>query len=366
MYWFKRLVLLSCGFIVTTFSYISLGVIALFALGRGLSMIQNIEKYTFLSDIIKGQKLVEQPVTGLLHANFPMVFSGVDAAPWIYLTVVILLWLTLEFERDRVCQMKSALAKDWDEVTQLKTQEREEKRAAAEEAAMQRARLRAAKIEAAALAKAQKKALKTAQKTEPEPPNSSKREELLEIYAQTKKTLEDSKKNLSFLAIDVVNSTGMKKGEDSALAERDFRQYKKLVEKAINDNSGLKASWTPDGVMICFATVQSAVQAAQQVIKSLDHFNAKIKSIKADFKVRAGINAGKVLFDDTVRMEEMSDRNIDIAGHMQKYAGANNIFIGRHAIEGMRTSCGFTPASQEVDGCEVYVWRPDAETAASN
>ena len=188
---------------------------------------------------------------------------------------------------------------------------------------------------------------------------ASQREQLLELYAQTKKTLEEQKKNLSFLAVDVVNSTGMKQGEDPALAERDFRQYRKLVERVIADHKGLKAAWTPDGVMICFASVQNAVQAAQDLIRGLDRFNREIKTIKADFKVRCGINAGRVLFDDSVRMEEMSDRNIDIAGHMQKYADPNTIYIGAHAIEGMRAQLGFAPANKQVDGCEVYEWRSD-------
>lgn len=187
----------------------------------------------------------------------------------------------------------------------------------------------------------------------------SEREKLLEIYAQTKKTLEEQKKNLSFLAIDVVNSTGMKVGEDAALAERDFRQYKKLVERVITAHKGLKAAWTPDGVMICFASVQNAVGAAQDLIRALEHFNRNVKTIKTDFKVRCGINAGKVMFDDSVRMEEMADRNIDIAGHMQKYAEPNTIYIGAHAIEGMRSEFGFSPAQKQVDGCDVYEWRGD-------
>ncbi|MDE2290780.1 MAG: adenylate/guanylate cyclase domain-containing protein, partial [Elusimicrobia bacterium] len=185
-------------------------------------------------------------------------------------------------------------------------------------------------------------------------------DELLELMAQAKKQLESQKKSLSFLAIDVVNSTGMKVGEDPAIATRDFKLYRKLVEKAIADNNGLKAAWTPDGVMICFPTAAAAVSAAKQVIKDLEHFNAHVKAMHHPFKVRCGINTGTVLFDDTVPMEEMSDRSIDIAGHMQKYADANAIFIGKHVIEEMRTATDFQPASREVDGCEVYAWRAEA------
>jgi class 3 adenylate cyclase len=195
------------------------------------------------------------------------------------------------------------------------------------------------------------------------PAVESERERLLELYAQTKKSLEESKKNLSFLAIDVVNSTGMKLGEDPALAERDFRQYKKLVDRIITAHKGLKAAWTPDGVMICFASVQNAVQAAQELIRGLDHFNRTVKTIKADFQVRCGINAGSVMFDDTVRMEEMTDRHIDIAGHMQKYADPNTIYVGAHAIESIRAQFDFHNAEKKVDGHDVYAWRDDTAGA---
>jgi class 3 adenylate cyclase/uncharacterized protein YggT (Ycf19 family) len=191
----------------------------------------------------------------------------------------------------------------------------------------------------------------------------NKREELLELMAKAKRSLEEQKKDLSFLAIDVVDSTGMKVGEDPAIAGRDFTQYRKLVEKAIEDNNGLKASWTPDGVMICFGSVEGAVNAAKQVINDLIPFNASVKAMQRDFQVRCGINAGRVLFDDTVPMEEMTDRTIDIAGHMQKYAAPNTIFIGKQVIEGMRGNDEFRPHSEQVDGVDVLVWGSPAGEA---
>jgi class 3 adenylate cyclase len=182
------------------------------------------------------------------------------------------------------------------------------------------------------------------------------REELLKIFAETKKKLDKMGRDLSFLSIDVVDSTGMKQGEEKALIEYTFREYKKFVEEKLSSHGALKSAWTPDGVMICFPTVDAAVRTARDIIKGLDAFNEHVKSIKQDIKVRCGINSGYVYFDESVPMEEMSDRVIDIAGHMQKYASPNNIFIAKPAIEPTYESEGFTPASKIVDGYEVYVW----------
>ena len=82
------------------------------------------------------------------------------------------------------------------------------------------------------------------------------------------------------------------------------------------------------------------------------------------FRVRCEINAGRVQYDATMRMEEMSDNVIDVAGHMQKYAGPDTIFVATDLVRG-RKYRDFTPADKEVDGFAVSVWRgPSADPTA--
>jgi class 3 adenylate cyclase len=186
--------------------------------------------------------------------------------------------------------------------------------------------------------------------------SGTQREQVLEVYAQAKRILDGQKRTLSFLAVDVVNSTGMKQGEDPVLAERDFRQYRKLVETVIASHGFLKAAWTPDGVMICFPATTAAVAAAQDLLRGLRKFNAGTKSIKADFKVRCGINSGEVLYDAAVKMEEMSDGAIDLAGHMQKYAQPDTIYAARSLVAALGEGSGFRAIDAKVDGLEVSAW----------
>ena len=190
------------------------------------------------------------------------------------------------------------------------------------------------------------------------------RTELLEIYAETKKSLDLQKTHMAFLSIDIVDSTGMKVGEDKGIAEHDFRQYKHMVEKVLRANKALKETWTPDGVMICFAATADAIRAAQGVILGLEPFNAGVKAIKRDFAIRAGINAGEVFADDSTPMEEMTDRVIDIAGHMQKHGIVDGICISGPAILPLLKEFPFTDAARVVDGCAVYEWRRGPRAAA--
>jgi class 3 adenylate cyclase len=338
--------------------------IAFYILAFGLSYIKNAETHPVVGKVIEIRSLSEQPLVGFLKQNIPKV-RGRDASRIVFLLLILAIWFIVDTRAARLQLRKDELKhEEW--VTEQKKVRAHPKKSARLEAEPTEVSFASAEPVEFSGQEGKLEDRRPPETPEPEVPakpaksiEQLDREKLLEIYARTKRSLETQMQNLSFLAIDIVDSTGMKKGEDAALAERDFRQYKKLVQKAIDDNNGLKAAWTPDGVMICFETVENAVQAAKQVIGDLDHFNSHVKSIKRDFQVRAGINAGRVLFDDTVPMEEISDREIDIAGHMQKYADVNTIYVGENAIESMRSGAEFKPADRVIDGREVYYWKKE-------
>lgn len=183
------------------------------------------------------------------------------------------------------------------------------------------------------------------------------RQELLKVFAETKKKLDTFGREVAFLAVDVVGSANMKAGEDPSAVQYDFEEYRKLVERIFRARGVLKSAWTPDGVMSCFAHVEDACQAGKDVIKSLKHFNRDVKVSKADFAVRCGVNAGLVYFDDATPLETISDRVIDVAGHMQKHAEPNTVLVARKIIEPLRQLEEFTHTTQVVDGYEASVWR---------
>jgi class 3 adenylate cyclase len=184
------------------------------------------------------------------------------------------------------------------------------------------------------------------------------RAELLRAFAEAKKRLDALGREVAFLSIDVVGSTAMKKSEESAAVQYDFSEYRKMVEDVFKDHGILKSTWTPDGVMGCFPGIDEAIQAGKDVILRLDSFNEHVKLMKEDFAVRCGVNAGYVHFDEATPLEAMSDRVIDIAGHMQKYAEPNTVAVARKVIEPLRDPEGFEPTATVVDGYEVSRWTP--------
>lgn len=191
-------------------------------------------------------------------------------------------------------------------------------------------------------------------------------QELLKVFAETKRKLDAMGRDLAFLSVDVVGSTQMKVHEEPAAIQHDFLEYRKLVEQVFARSRMLKAAWTPDGVMACFPNVNDAVQAGQDIIRELMVFNTSVKLMRTDFAVRCGVNAGFVYFDEATPMETMSDRVIDVAGHMQKYADPNTVAVAQKIVEPLSDAAGFIPAHRVVDGYEVYSWRPAAVERAAN
>ncbi len=183
------------------------------------------------------------------------------------------------------------------------------------------------------------------------------REQLLKEFVETKKKLDEMGRDLAFLSIDVVDSTGMKQGEERASIEHDFKEYRRFVERSLIAHGCLKSTWTPDGVMCAFTSVDAAVRAAREVIAGLAQFNKSVKTMRRDFIVRCGVNSGFVYFDPSMPLEDLSDRVIDITAHIQKKARPNTVCVAKPAIEPLNERSGFEPAGMMVDGYEVYEWR---------
>ena len=300
--------------------------ILLFFTATGLANFKDVHEYRAFARVLAFQTAVERPAAELVKRLVPTNFKGTDISRWLFVYSVY----------------KGAMALG-------------RGAAALEEAGAYALRRREAAEPGAGELAALAASLKAIARDE-----TLDRRMVLQIYAEAKKTLESQKRHLAFLSIDIVNSTGMKVGETRETAERDFILYKKLVERALKTHRALKSTWTPDGVMICFGAVDGAVGAGVDIVRALKDFNRNVKSMKHDFALRIGINAGEVSYDETLPMEEMTDRVIDIAGHMQKHGTIDAVCITKAAIEPFLDRFEFKPAGRVVDGCEVYEWREDS------
>lgn len=169
-------------------------------------------------------------------------------------------------------------------------------------------------------------------------------------------------KTCAFVSIDVVGSTKMKLGEQATPIAATFQAYDELVRRAFAGYGVWKSTWTPDGVMACFLDRELALRAAQHILNSLERFNAEENQLLTPFKIRCGMNEGDVAIFEDSALEKVSDHAIDIAGHMQKYAGEDELLISDVLYRKLKSPADFVPTGKEVDDFPTYAWTPQRST----
>ncbi|MBI3933947.1 MAG: protein kinase [Acidobacteria bacterium] len=183
------------------------------------------------------------------------------------------------------------------------------------------------------------------------------REALLRKYRDIEKALKWSvKRRCTFLSIDVVGSTGMKQGKTQTDIAASFQAYEEMLRKLFDKFGAWKQAWTPDGVMLCFLQRDMAVGAAIRTLQSLKNFNATENRLGVPFKVRCGLNEGEVAIYDDSKLEKVADHVIDVAGHMQKHADENTVWLSEQVYNDLSKKTGFRFTKHVVDGYKVYEW----------
>jgi class 3 adenylate cyclase/predicted Ser/Thr protein kinase len=190
------------------------------------------------------------------------------------------------------------------------------------------------------------------------PPESEHaREELLKRYREIEEALKSSRrKECTFLAVDLVESTQMKADAGDTEITVSFRAYEDMIKKVFRQYGAWKQAWTPDGVMVCFLQRELAVGAAQRILQNLDPLNATSNRLRTPFRARSGIHEGEVPIYEDTNLERLADRVIDIAGHMQKNANPNTLWVSEHVYEQLQDKSGFFALDKVVDGHKVYGW----------
>lgn len=143
-------------------------------------------------------------------------------------------------------------------------------------------------------------------------------------------------KTSSFVSIDVVDSTAMKMGETEEDVIFSFLAYQKLVEDVMRAHGGQVVSITGDGVMSQYALSQEAVESAIDLLNRMPQFNKATQLLKNPFRVRVGVNTGKVYVDaseQSATLQILPSSAIDLAGYLQKYAPVNTAWISQFAYE---------------------------------
>lgn len=314
------------NFFFGTIRYIMICLILLSFFGIAVPYIQNLRSYSYLQPIVSFEKAINSTIKNVI----PTQIAHFDASRIITIIAIIILMEILASLSNRISYRihRKMMAK---EITHLQHSFSPQ---AKETILMIENQMELVKLS-----------------------HGKDRKKLLKEFAHIKRELEKHGRDMAFLAVDVVDSTGLKHGEDSTCVQHDFHEYQDYVQAKFKEHGYITATWTPDGVMACFNTIQDAVLTGQSIISGLQYFNTHVKLIKKDFQVRCGVNGGFVYYDGTIPLENFSDRTIDIAGHMQKHAEPNTLLIAKQIIEPVLSREHFKPSERIVDGLEVFEWK---------
>jgi class 3 adenylate cyclase len=192
------------------------------------------------------------------------------------------------------------------------------------------------------------------------------REQLLKRYREIEGKLKSAKrKRCSFLSIDIVGSTQMKVGERETEISATFQAYEEMLKKIFKQYGAWKDAWTPDGVMVCFLQADLAVAAGVRILQRLKKFNEHDNKLRTPFRVRCGINEGEVQIFEDSKLEKVADRVIDVAGHMQKEANSNAIWLSEEVFNILADKSDFRETEKVVDGLKVFEWSLEAPPPAA-
>lgn len=173
----------------------------------------------------------------------------------------------------------------------------------------------------------------------------------------------------AFLSVAVVNALEMKQDANPEKVARSFDAYEAMLEEIFRLTGAWKKAWTTDGVMVCYLETGHALEAAQRVLEGLENFNANLNELPQPFCASCGLNEGDVAIFEDSKLQKVADRVIDVAGHMQKHARPNTLWLSSEVYDRLEKKSGFCSAAAQVDGFKVFEWRvpervPSARTAA--
>jgi class 3 adenylate cyclase len=196
---------------------------------------------------------------------------------------------------------------------------------------------------------------------------SGDRLSMLREYAEAKKMLFQEKRRLAFASIGLVGASQLKAGEDKLVVEHAFSEYRKFLERALNENKVWKFSWSAETVTAVFESPDQAMDAAKYILANMAWFNDGIHQLRTPFRVRCGINCGEVIFPDSKRVEEINDETLDLANALQEAASENVVWLTRDTLSLLRDQNGFRAMTmQQVSGHPVLEWQQTRAAGAAD
>lgn len=184
---------------------------------------------------------------------------------------------------------------------------------------------------------------------------------LLRQLMELQEELKEGERRITFLSVDVVGSTEIKRRSESLSAEHTFFEYVNYVQEVGESFGGSVHSVSGDGVLLVFDHPQQAVAAAKRIQAGMVEFNSFRNRTGVPFSLRCGVHTGMVFAPEGRLDEVFFSQVIDVAVHAQEAAPPGGVVVTEDAavfLPGGARSVGDEVV--DVRGVRGYVWRSRA------
>jgi pSer/pThr/pTyr-binding forkhead associated (FHA) protein len=153
----------------------------------------------------------------------------------------------------------------------------------------------------------------------------------------------------SFLDVDIVASRLMKGADEKA--EHiivSFGRFRAYVGGICEEWDGQVLNSNGDELMCFFESASSALLAASSILERLPEFNREQNLLSKEFRFRLGAHTGVSLVDLSAGIAY--SEVLDMAGHIQKQAEPNTLYISQQTMESVPGALPVTPVGELASG----------------
>lgn len=168
-------------------------------------------------------------------------------------------------------------------------------------------------------------------------------------------------RDVAVVSLDVVGSRQMKREGATVLLSYLFERFRRFIDATCDAHGCVAKSWSGDGLTALFHDPRKAVEAMREVIRRLPDFETPDPG--QPFHVRVGVHAGRVLIPSSTELGRVTSRVFDAAGHIQKQARPDELWVTEEVIRRAGLEGQFEPWGS-IAGLYVYAWRESLAAAA--
>lgn len=162
------------------------------------------------------------------------------------------------------------------------------------------------------------------------------------------------KRELTIVMLDLAGSSKIKVPNQTLIADRAFQDYRKTINRILEEYGVERYDWSGDGAISLFAETVPAVDAAVMVQRTVAQVGARHGDLPDALKVRIGIRTGLVYYDPRRTLGEFASRTVDQAGHLEKDCPPGSIRLGDETVRVLKGRYHTVSFGKNRDDIEVF------------